>query len=219
MKRLISAGQGLFCRYTWRYDGFMNTRRCEQCGSRLGARHAHNARFCSGRCRVAAYRATRQLPAELTSRDRWVRRTARKMPLSVTGKPASSTDPATWSSYEAVKASTVGVGMGYVLAEGDGLVCIDLDHALDERGQALPWAARILESLPATFTEVSVSGRGLHVFGLAPSARGRKVRRGEVAIEMYSRGRYIAVTGNRYGTAPARLADLTEAVAALEGRL
>ena len=141
------------------------------------------------------------------------------MPLTVKGRPASSTDPATWSTYDAVKASTVGVGVGFVLAEGDGLVCIDLDHALDEQGQALPWAARILESLPATFTEVSVSGRGLHVFGLAPSARGRKIRSGEIAIEVYSRGRYIAVTGNRYAGAPARLADLAGAIDQLEGEL
>ncbi|MFF0061086.1 bifunctional DNA primase/polymerase [Streptomyces sp. NPDC005279] len=198
----------------------MRTRRCEHCPTRLGARHAHNARFCSGRCRKAANRAKHrasQLPAELTSRDRWVRHTARKVPLTVTGKPASSMDPATWSTYQAAKASTVGVGLGYVLAEGDGLVCIDLDHALDEHGYALPWAARVLELVPMTFIEISRSGRGLHIFGLAPAARGRKIRRGEVAVEVYSRGRYIAMTGNRYADAPAHLADLSGVIDQLEG--
>lgn len=145
-----------------------------------------------------------------------MRHTARKMPLTVGGKPASSTDPATWAPYGATKASAAGVGMGYVLAEGDGLVCIDLDHALNEQGQALPWAARVLELVPATFIEVSRSGRGLHIFGRAPSMRGRKIRRGEIAVEVYSRGRYIAMTGNRYAGAPARLADLAGTLAQLD---
>ena len=193
-------------------------RRCVQCSGPMPITARSHAETCSPRCRKARSRA-QQLPAELTSRDRWVRHTARKMPLTLKGRPASSMDPATWSTYEAAKASTVGVGIGYVLAEGDGVVCIDLDHALNDQGEPLPWAARILERMPATFIEISRSGRGLHIFGLAPAARGRKIRRGEIAIEVYRQGRYIAVTGNRYAGAPARLADLASIMDQLEGEL
>lgn len=178
-----------------------------------------HATTCSPRCRKARSRA-QQLPPELTSRDRWVRHTARKVPLTVAGGVASSTDPSTWSTYSAAVASTAGVGMGFVL-DGDGIACIDLDHALDDQGQPLPWAERILEALPATFIEISRSGNGLHVFGLAPAGRGRKVRRADgTAVEWYTRGRFIAVTGRRFGSSPARLADLADVIEALsEGSL
>lgn len=146
-----------------------------------------------------------------------MRHTERKVPLTVAGRPASSTDPRSWSSYRDAQVSTVGAGAGFVLAEGDGLVCVDLDHALDERGRPVPWAARILEAMPSTFVEVSRSGRGLHVFGRASSRPGRKVRRADgTQVEWYTRGRYIAVTGRRYGDSPARLADLDDVLTNLE---
>lgn len=171
---------------------------------------------CSDRCRQARSRA-RRLPRELRSRDRWVRHTERKVPLTVKGRPASSTDPVCWSSYRAAQESQAGVGAGFVLAEGDGLVCVDLDHALDGKGRPRPWARRILAAMPSTFVEVSRSGSGLHVFGRASSRPGRKVRRGDgTQVEWYTRGRYIAVTGHRYGNSPARLADLDGVLTALE---
>ncbi|WP_406345530.1 bifunctional DNA primase/polymerase [Streptomyces sp. NBC_00648] len=189
-------------------------RLCSQCSAPMPITARSHAETCSPRCRKARSRA-QQLPVELTSRDRWVRYTAKKMPLTVSGRAASSTDPATWSSYTAVKASTAGVGAGFVLAAGDGLACIDLDHALDASGRPEPWAQRILDTLPPTFIEISLSGRGLHVFGLAPAGPGRKIRRGETAVEIYTRGRFIAVTGNRFAGAPARLADLADVISML----
>lgn len=43
-----------------------------------------------------------------------------------------------------------------------------------------------------------MSGTGLHIFLPMPEGRGRKVRDGGVSVEVYSRARYIAVTGDRY---------------------
>ncbi|SFK73441.1 bifunctional DNA primase/polymerase [Streptomyces pini] len=189
----------------------MNTRRCEHCGEHLAARHAHNARFCSGRCRVAAHRARRTIPTELTSRPRWVRRTARKVPLTVGGETASSTDPSTWSRYREAAASTVGTGLGFVL-NGDGIVCIDLDHCLDDEGEVLPWAALILDSAPGCWVERSVSGRGLHVWGRGPLRHGRRIARDGTSIEVYGTGRFIAVTGETWGDTPRRLGDLSELI-------
>lgn len=201
------------------YDGVMASkvvRRCEQCREPMPITARSHAATCSPRCRQARSRATR-LPRELTSRERWVRHTDRKVPLTVKGRPASSTDPECWSTYRAAVESTAGVGAGFVLAEGDGLVCVDLDHALDEQGRPLPWAQRILDRLPSTFVEVSRSGEGLHVFGRASSRPGRKVRRADgTAVEWYTRGRFIAVTGRRYSGSPARLANLDDVLNALE---
>lgn len=187
--------------------------KCERCPALLKARSRSDARFCSSRCRVAAHRAKHALPAELTSRDRWVRRSARKMPLTCSGRAASSTDRRTWSSYREARQSKVGAGLGFVL-DGDGVVCLDIDHCV-EAGRVAGWAQRILDLLPATFVEVSASGTGLHVFGFGDVERGRKVRVDGGSVEVYGWGRYIAVTGRRYANAPQRLADISGAVASL----
>lgn len=175
-------------------------------------------RFCSTRCRVAAHRARRAaevaLPRELTARRRWVRRDERKAPRTTDGGFASVTDPATWSTYRAAVAAPVGVGLGYVLAEGDGVVCIDLDHCLHD-GELAPWAREILDRCPPTFVEVSPGGDGLHIWGRGSVTHGRRIRRDGAAIEIYGRSRYVAITGRRYADAPRSLADLTEVVTAL----
>src|SRR5690348_7641329 len=128
--------------------------RCEKCDGPMPVLKRGHARFCSGRCRVAAHRAKRALPRELTSRDRWVRRSTRKMPLTTDGGAASSTDPSTWCSYGEAKASEAGTGLGFVL-DGDGIVCVDLDHCVDDRGRVAVWAQEILDRFPATYVEVS----------------------------------------------------------------
>lgn len=174
-------------------------------------------RFCSTRCRVAAHRARRAeaaLPAELTGRERWVRRDERKAPRTVEGGFASVSDPATWSAHREAAASKAGVGLGYMLAEGDGIVCIDLDHCL-EGGQLATWAREVLDRCPASYTEVSPSGDGLHIWGRGELERGRRIRRDGAAIEVYGQGRYVAMTGRRFEDSPARLADLSEVVASL----
>lgn len=133
------------------------------------------------------------------------------MPVTVTGTPASSVDRGTWTSYEAARAASSNGRLGFVLGAGVG--CVDLDHALVD-GKPLPWAERILASLPATFVEVSPSGDGLHVWGLLREGPGRVVRDGR-AVEVYSVGRYMTVTGRRWAGCPLVLADLTEVVAGL----
>ncbi|MFH8531500.1 DNA primase [Streptomyces tendae] len=196
----------------------MTTKRCEYCREHLGARHAHNARFCSGRCRMAAHRArqrqTDPVPAAMARRQQWVRYSDRKVPLSVRGPkraPASSTDPETWSSYSQARRSTSGVGLGFVLSPFDRLVCIDLDHALTD-GVLAPWARAIVDQVPSTYIEVSPSGSGLHIWGYGSVGRGRRIRRSGTAVEVYDRGRYMTVTGRPFEKAPSVLADLSQVI-------
>lgn len=180
---------------------------CPVCSTRLVYRGGRPATFCSGACRSKAYRARRDaVPAELRERDRWVRCSSRKVPLTTAGRPASSTDSSTWTSYRAAAACPVGTGLGFVL-DGDGLVCIDLDHAL-LHGRPTAAAQRVLDLLPAgCFVEVSRSGQGLHVFGWAQRFTGgrRFVHEGQ-AVEIYASGRFIAITGNVWR--PGALLDL-----------
>lgn len=170
-------------------------------------------RFCSTRCRVAAHRAKPTIPADLTSRPRWVRRTASKRPITPTGRPASSTDPSTWSSHAAAARSRAGTGLGFVL-NGDGIACIDLDHCLDG-GSVAPWAREILDRCPPTYVEISPSGDGLHIWGLADIPHGRRLAVDGGTAEIYGTGRYLTVTGRRHGKAPSTLSDLSDVIAHL----
>ena len=106
-------------------------------------------------------------------------------------------DPRTWTTFEKAQASTVGAGLGIVL--GDGLGCVDLDHCI-EGGVLAPWAAEVLDEWRdrAVFIEVSMSRTGLHLFVPMPEGPGRRIRDGERCIEVYSRERYMAVTGRRW---------------------
>lgn len=174
---------------------------CGHCGEDFTpASTGRTPRYCKTRCRVAAHRARPRIPVELTSRARWVRRD-QKRPITVEGRPASSTSSFTWSTYEAVKRSTAGDGIGFVL--GDGVACLDLDHCLID-GVPDDRAREVLARAPGAYVEISPSGDGLHVWGTAPEQPGR-MRDG---IEAYSVGRYITITGNVFRAG--RLADLSD---------
>lgn len=199
----------------------MTTRRCAHCPGEMPITARAHALYCRPACRIAAHRkreaAADPVPAAMKRRPQWVRHTARKAPLSVVGgavRPASSTDPTTWSTYGTATRATAGVGVGFVLDPADGLACIDLDHALVD-GDLLPWAREIVDQLPPTYVEVSPSGTGLHIWGRGVLERGRKIRRGEAAIELYDRGRYITVTRRPFEGAPSKLADLSSVISGL----
>lgn len=154
-----------------------------------------DAKFCSAKCRVYFSRKP-NLPVEMTSKRRWVRRDANKVPLTGSGRYASSTNSRTWASYEHAAKSTVGVGLGFVL--GDGIGCWDFDHCITD-GKLAEWAREAIEAIPerVIFAEVSQSGEGVHVFVEAQEAKGRVIRDGR-NIEFYSAGRYIAITGESF---------------------
>lgn len=125
------------------------------------------------------------------------------------GRFASVNDPSTWSDYAAVADSRTGDGIGFVLTAGDGIVVIDLDHAVED-GRILPWAQAIVAALPPTYMERGRSGTGLHLWFRGAVAAGRRIRKGELAVEVYSDRRYIIV-GDRVSGTPLELAELPDA--------
>ncbi len=134
------------------------------------------------------------IPASLRASPRWIVSGRDKRPIQTDGRPASTTDPSTWTTYETALAAArrLGCGVGYVLDDEE--VCIDLDHALGEDGALTPEAAEIVAAMRG-WTEVSRSGRGIHVWvrGRKPAHAGSR----RAGIEVYGGpgGRYIAVTG------------------------
>lgn len=119
-----------------------------------------------------------------------------KVPFQPQGAHASSTNPDTWNSLETCYRALQGGnydGIGLILSPAVNLTFIDLDACLVD-GEPNEFAQSVLERLPDTYTEISQSGRGLHLFvhGSIPHA----VKKPE--IEMYHAGRYCACTFHSY---------------------
>ncbi len=169
-------------------------RTCGYCKRSIVWKNAQ-ARYCSDKCRNYARRLKQRnpIPALMLSHDRWVRYSPSKMPLTINGDAASSTNPLTWSSYKQAAASRAGIGLGYVL--GDGIGCIDLDHCLVD-GKPTRAALEFIGHYPGNYIEISPSGDGLHIWGAAPEGNGTKRTENGLSIERYSVGRYITVTGD-----------------------
>jgi hypothetical protein len=117
---------------------------------------------------------------------------------------AKSTDPTTWAPFaDTVQAfaelrddDTI-AGVGVVLTREAGISCIDLDRVIAEDGTLDPRATTIVERCDS-WTEISPSGTGLHVFVRGTVPRALKADQ----IEVYSEARYIAITGHRWADTP-----------------
>lgn len=123
---------------------------------------------------------------------------------------ASSTDPQTWGTFdEATKKLANFDGIGYVFSPSDGITGIDLDGCIDVAGSIVPEAQSIIDKL-ASYTELSPSGRGVHVFvkaELPPVCRHKLMPETFKEIECYDRGRYFTVTGRHVEGTPLSIED------------
>ncbi len=156
------------------------------------------------------------LPHDLTSGEQFVgarfepqNGRVAKVPISPhTGSSASVSDPQTWGTYGEAKALDLDA-VGRVLVLRDGIVGIDLDHCRDAlTGDIEPWAQEIVLALDS-YTEVSPSGTGLHVWvrGTLPRDGGKRGR-----VEMYRARHYFTLTGDRLAGAPTTLNDRQDAL-------
>jgi putative DNA primase/helicase len=143
-----------------------------------------------------------------------------KIPYSpITGGRASSTTPETWAGYEeAVRACKEEgyTGVGFVFTPEDDLCGVDLDGCLDPLTEEIePWAWTIIEELDS-YTEISPSGKGVHILVRAalPEGRNRKGR-----FEAYDRGRYFTVTGKHLAGTPQTIEGRQEELRAVVGRV
>lgn len=157
------------------------------------------------------------IPQELIARRQWVvwryqdRRGSKlaKVPYNPTsGKKANVRDPHTWGTYdEACSARLHGTwdGVGYVLSDEDPYVVIDLDNCRNIATYEIEeWAQQIIERFDS-YTEVSPSGRGVHIFikGNIPDV-GHK----EGKVEVYDHQHFFTITGCGTGTIQVRNVEL-----------
>lgn len=151
-----------------------------------------------------------QVPIELRRRPQWCytypgdpEPLRRKAPRKKGNALASDTSPSDWMSFEqaCAYAEQVGGEIGYVLTEDDEFTCIDLDvkdavthpHKPEEWTKAEDFDRywRICQYFDS-YTEMSQSGKGLHVWLLGNIGQGCK----RDGVEVYSQERFIICTGN-----------------------
>ena len=114
-----------------------------------------------------------------------------------TGQPSSVSDSSTWATFdEAVKAAPKYDGIGFVFSNDDPFSGIDLDDTSNDI-LAIERQKKLFEEVDS-YSEISPSGKGLHIIakGRVPSGR----RQG--TIEVYSSNRYFTMTGNVFNPKP-----------------
>lgn len=144
----------------------------------------------------------KNIPDALAILPQWVcwgaKGKPRKMPFDPrTDKPAKAGQPETWADFQtAAQAVEAGrfEGVGFEFDAASCVVGIDFDHCLND-GKCDPWVESWVKKLDS-YTEISPSGEGLHVFCSA-HLPGQAIKRKEA--EMYDRGRYFTMTGRPYG--------------------
>ncbi|WAW14413.1 VapE domain-containing protein [Peptostreptococcus equinus] len=168
------------------------------------------------------------IPDELKIHNIWCVRDKDKRPYKtnlVNGKlvGAKPTDSNTWGSLNEALAL---VGNTYSNWQGNNtkinglgvfvstsFVAIDLDHVINDKGELLPEAREIIESIDS-YAEISPSGTGIHIITksnkplLKDGSKGIKldnltgwIQTDEKGpeIEIYQAKRYLTITGNVFG--------------------
>ncbi len=162
----------------------------------------------------------RQLPAWVVWRSigcgpRW-----RKLPCDPrTGRAASCADPATWAPFgDAVTAYRHGGYDGIGLQLTHPFVGVDLDGCrCPDTGHLAPWAVDVVRALNS-YTEISVSGHGLHLFATGTLPAGWR-RLADPGIEVYDRGRFFTVTGQHLAGTPLTVNARGDVLASWHARL
>jgi hypothetical protein len=135
---------------------------------------------------------------------------ARKVPINpFTGRAGSSSDPASWASYEFAKDFYSAhfnelAGLGYAFTDddpecgvtSDGITAVDIDGCINDKGEIDEW---ILPLLAETYCEITPSEKGLHFLVDGKWDLGGKRSRifKGARIEIYRGRRYFSVTGKQ----------------------
>lgn len=137
-----------------------------------------------------------------------------KVPYSpMTGLFAKVDDPAGWAPWSMANAaygSGQFSGLGFMISAYDPYTFIDLDdpYGVDDKGQpkftgqrlndVLGLQAEVYKRFSHSYSEISPSGRGLHIIvrGRVPTGKRR------LGVEVYSQERYMTVTGDVHRSLP-----------------
>lgn len=165
------------------------------------------------------------IPLELKRIPRWVlwrlvelgdegNKRWSKLPTQVSGQPASSTNPATWTDFPSVQHAYEQdpekfAGIGFVFTQTDNLIGVDLDDCFDHVTARFTNAAlqHISDSVEG-YHEISPSGTGIKIFTRADLAHAHVDH--SQGLEIYPQGRFFTVTGHYLGgSIPSEEQDLS----------
>ena len=171
------------------------------------------------------------LPDEMKNKPNWVvvrtrenKETGRldKFLIDVhTGKFAESNEPETWTDFDAAckyAKEHGGVALAYALDGTDGIACIDLDHCVGKDGKRSALADEVLSKCDKTYAELSVGGKGIHVFGRTKGSDLRSFSK-EGDMEYYQDRHFITMTGDGAGYSRLESFDTPEMQSLLERKL
>ncbi len=142
-----------------------------------------------------------KIPEELRLLPQWMAWGKDKVPYNViTGEYGSVINPSDWTTFDnvisAISKRSDYNGPGFVFTGSDKYTLIDLD---DTKGDQVALNRQIeIHREMDSYSEISPSGRGLHIIvrGCVPAGRRRSY------IELYSNQRYATFTGNVYNDRP-----------------
>ena len=129
---------------------------------------------------------------------------------------ASNNDSRTWSTFaEALAAAPFGGGLNFSFGGGSsrfGFVGLDLDECRNPNtGEITPWARKLVDEYGA-YTEISVSGTGLHILGrkdgIEPFIKLVKMEGGGKLEIFCQANHFLCLTGNIFeghGAVPGNL--------------
>lgn len=165
------------------------------------------------------------IPLELRKVPRWVvwsfvevgdgdnKRWA-KMPLQITGRSASSTNPATWTDFLVVEQAYLTHkfdGIGFVFSHDDDLVGIDLDDCYEVGLGFTNQDMQDLANKVAGYMEVSPSGTGVKIFTRSNPFASHADH--AIGFEAYANSRFFTVTGHHLsGSLPYEVQDLSSVI-------
>jgi putative DNA primase/helicase len=136
------------------------------------------------------------VPIELSELDQWVVHVNKVPHCARTRGKAQANNPATWASFEFachVFEKGFGDGLSFAFSEHDPYCGVDFDKCVAD-GKADCHKKTIICGLNS-YSELSTSGSGIHVFVKATLESGRKSTKH--GIEVYDRSRFFAMTGRR----------------------
>lgn len=98
-------------------------------------------------------------------------------------------------------------GVGFAFLPGDGLIGVDLDGMIDADGVMNDRARNIIAAC-ASYTELSPSGKGVHIIC---SGDTKSFKSNEVGVEVFCGRQYFTFTGQRYPGTPDIVEPMPEA--------
>ena len=164
-----------------------------------------------------------EIPASLATRQQWVlwkfehkegAKKPVKMPYYVqggrrAGKQGDERDRMRLATLDVVRRAYErggyhGIGFGFL--PDDGLIGVDLDDQLEADGS---WSERCRNIVAAcdSYTEISVSGKGVHAIVLGHTSTNKS---NDIGVEVFCQSQYFICTGRRFPNTPADVRPIDE---------